>query len=91
MDWWHMHKGLGLRPGAARRTFGSDDSSQLPEGSRADAPLGVDFDTPEKTRTWLDRIAARSTEMNATMQPTDTVADEDRNRLAEWIACGAPE
>ena len=65
-------------------------SSQLPEGARAEAPLGVDFDTHEKTRSWLERIASRSAGMNATMPPTDTVADEDRDRLAEWIACGAP-
>jgi len=65
-------------------------SSHLPEGARAKAPLGVDFDTHEKTLMWLERIAARSAGENTTMPPIDTLTAQERALLGEWIACGAP-
>jgi uncharacterized membrane protein len=65
-------------------------SSQLPEGQRALAPVGVDFDTHELAMGWLDRIYARSADGNLTMPPVDAVSAEDRERLGDWLACGMP-
>jgi hypothetical protein len=65
-------------------------ASGLPEGERQDAPLGVDFDTIEQIRSQAARIWARSGDHNATMPPVGGPDEEDRARLGEWLACGAP-
>jgi uncharacterized membrane protein len=65
-------------------------SSKLAEGFRGGAPVGVDFNTHEQTLMWLERIAARSADDNKTMPPVDTVSEEARVLLGDWIACGAP-
>lgn len=62
----------------------------LPEGERAGAPLGVDFETLGKIRAHADRIWARSGDQNATMPPVGPAPADERIRLGEWLACGAP-
>lgn len=66
-------------------------SENLAEGvGRGHAPVGVDFNTHALTRSWLDRIHARSADDNRTMPPVDTMSDETRAQLGDWLACGAP-
>ena len=62
----------------------------LAEGERAGAPLGVDFETLDKVRQHADRIWARSGDHNATMPPIGPAPADERARLGEWLACGAP-
>ena len=65
-------------------------SSQLPDGQRAGAPVGVDFDTPEAIESHLLRIFARSADTHTTMPPVDAITAAERHLLGDWIACGAP-
>lgn len=64
--------------------------ASLPEGERAGAPLGVDFETLTKIRAQADRIWARSGDQNATMPPIGPAPADERAKLGEWLACGAP-
>ena len=64
--------------------------ASLPAGERAGAPLGVDFETLTKIRAQADRIWARSGDQNATMPPIGPAPADDRTKLGEWLACGAP-
>lgn len=66
-------------------------SAALPEGERAEAPLGVDLDTLQGTQALLLRVYARSADDNLTMPPAGGPSAEDRERLGDWLACGAPE
>lgn len=63
--------------------------------ARQGALPGTDFDTLEKVRAWaepIDRHAAAGPEsVNRTMPTTSPVpSDEERRKLGEWLACGAP-
>jgi hypothetical protein len=62
-----------------------------PEGQRSGAPADFVFDTLADVRAHKDRIFARAADTNDSM-PTypATVPGEQRVRLAEWLACGAP-
>lgn len=64
--------------------------SALPEGERAGAPLGVDFDSLTDVRAQAARIWARAGDQNATMPPVGPPPEDERARLGEWLACGAP-
>jgi hypothetical protein len=64
--------------------------SALGEDERAGAPPGVDFDDLSGVRSHADRIWARAADQNATMPPLGGPAQDDRTRLGEWLACGAP-
>ena len=64
--------------------------SSLPASERADAPLEMDFDTVADARTHAPRIWARAADHNATMPPLGGPPPEERTRLGEWLACGAP-
>lgn len=64
--------------------------SMLPADMRQDAPLEVNFDDVDDVRAWADRIWARSADQNLTMPPVGPPDDEERWRLGEWLACGAP-
>ena len=58
---------------------------------RQGAPAGYDFGTAESARAWKARIYARSAASNTTMPPgPDDPPEDERARLAEWLACGAP-
>ena len=65
-------------------------SSVLPEGERQGAPLGSDFDDLAMVREAGARIWARSADHNRQMPPLAGPEDEERTRLGEWLACGAP-
>ena len=65
-------------------------SSQLGPDDRAAATPGVDLETPELVRRWAPRIWARSADANLTMPPGGGPTDDERARLGEWLACGAP-
>jgi uncharacterized membrane protein len=62
------------------------------EGERDGAPLGVVFHDYSGIYNLRERIFLRSAADNATMPPgPDDPPQAARDRLAEWIACGAPE
>jgi hypothetical protein len=59
--------------------------------ARHGAPSSFRFDTVEDIRRHAGRIFVRAAGPNTTMPvgPDDPPADE-RDQLAEWLACGAP-
>jgi uncharacterized membrane protein len=58
---------------------------------RKGAPPGYDFGTLEQVRAQKARIFARAAADNTTMPPgPDDPPLDERNKLAEWLACGAP-
>jgi uncharacterized membrane protein len=59
--------------------------------SRNGAPRSITFDSLEEIARRSDRIFARSAGDNTSMPPgPDDVTAEERELLAEWLACGAP-
>lgn len=64
--------------------------SALATDERAGAPLGVDFDKLGLVRTQAAQIWLRAGDQNATMPPLGPPPAEERARLGEWLACGAP-
>ena len=63
----------------------------LPSKDRRGAPSGYDFGSVDDVRRFRSRIFSRAAADNTTMPPgpDDPPADE-REKLAEWLACGAP-
>lgn len=62
-----------------------------PTADRKGAPGDYDFGTLDAVRTYKDRIFARAAADNTTMPPgRDDPPREERDKLAEWLACGAP-
>lgn len=62
-----------------------------PEGDRRGAPEGYVFDTLDEIRHQKERIFARAAGTNDSMPPgPDDPPLEQREKLAEWLACGAP-
>lgn len=58
---------------------------------RKGAPTGISFDTHEDVMAWIDRIYDRSTGDNVSMPPgPDDPPQTERDKLEEWLACGAP-
>lgn len=58
---------------------------------RHGAPEGFDFDDLAQIRKHASHIYVRSAGDNASMPPgPDDPPIEERDRLAEWLACGAP-
>lgn len=64
--------------------------SSLDKDERAGAPLGVDFDDLAYVRDQAAQIWARAADQNMTMPPLGGPAQDERTRLGEWLACGAP-
>lgn len=58
---------------------------------RKGAPGSYDFGTVSDIRNYRTRIFSRAAADNATMPlgPEDP-SSEERERLADWLACGAP-
>ena len=65
-------------------------SVELPEGERADAPLGVDFNSYEMVRQWADNMFLRAAFDHDTMPPAGGPYPEDRILFGEWLVCQAP-
>jgi uncharacterized membrane protein len=59
-----------------------------PAAMRQNAPLTVNFDTPEEVRAARARILARATGVAPSMPPAGGPSAEERELLAEWLACG---
>jgi hypothetical protein len=58
---------------------------------RNGAPSDYDFYDVEMVRAFKDRIFARAAGDNTSMPPgPDDPPAADREKLAEWLACGAP-
>ena len=78
------------------RTYCLGCHSQAVSGqARQGAPAGTDFDTVEQIRLYLEHIdsaaAAGPSHVNDSMPPGDPLPTADeRRRLGEWLACGAP-
>jgi len=59
---------------------------------RKGAPGEFIFDTPEQIQRHRARIFVRSAAGNDSMPPgPDDPSAEERTKLAEWLACGAPK
>ncbi len=58
---------------------------------RQGAPTGVDFGDLEAVHQWRERIFDRAAASNTTMPPgPDDPPEDQRAKLADWLACGAP-
>jgi uncharacterized membrane protein len=58
---------------------------------RHGAPEGYFFDTRDDVVQWQEHIYERSAGANDSMPPgPDDPSVDDRKKLAEWLACGAP-
>ena len=63
----------------------------MPATERKGAPSSFDFGTLDAVRAHKDRIFIRAAADNTTMPPgPDDPPRADREKLAEWLACGAP-
>jgi uncharacterized membrane protein len=61
------------------------------EGHRSGAPESYRFETLTDVHTHKDRIFVRAAASNTTMPPgPDDPSADEREQLAEWLACGAP-
>lgn len=59
--------------------------------NRHGAPHAYTFDTVDQIRSHASRIFERAAATNTSMPPgQDDPPVDDRERLAEWLACGAP-
>lgn len=63
---------------------------EVVEGERSGAPITVNLTTQSQVQDWLERVYARSADTNTTMPIVDTISTDDRWRLGDWLACGAP-
>jgi uncharacterized membrane protein len=62
-----------------------------PVGQRQGAPEDVVFGTREQIVRWRERIFARAAADNDSMPPgPDDPPLDQRDKLADWLACGAP-
>lgn len=63
----------------------------VPQDQRQGAPDGIEFNTVDEVRQRKDRIYVLSAGPNDSMPPgPDDPPREERDKLAEWLACGAP-
>lgn len=63
----------------------------VPSKDRKGAPSGYDFSSVDDVRRFRSRIFSRAAADNTTMPPgPDDPPREEREKLAEWLACGAP-
>ena len=65
-------------------------SSDLPEGSRQNAPIDVNFNTYDQVRAWGVLIYDDAANANVAMPPAGGPTASDRIRLGQWLACNAP-
>jgi len=63
----------------------------VPSDDRKGAPSGYDFSSAADARRFRERIFTRAAADNTTMPPgPDDPAEPEREKLAEWLSCGAP-
>ena len=58
---------------------------------RPDGTEGINLDGFGNVAAFLERIEARALGDSPTMPPAGGPSEVEREQLAEWIACGAPE
>jgi hypothetical protein len=61
-------------------------SAYVRQGQRANAPVGVDFDTWENVLDWAERIKVRSVDLDD-MPPAGGMVQDERIELEEWLRC----
>ena len=61
-------------------------SSQLREGRRQEAPIGIDFDTWNGVVNWGERIYIRTLEQK-TMPPLGGPTEQELLRFDQWMVC----
>lgn len=63
----------------------------MPSKDRSGAPSAYDFGSRDDVLRYRERIFSRAAADNTTMPPgPDDPPEADREKLAEWLACGAP-
>jgi uncharacterized membrane protein len=63
----------------------------MPSKDRNGAPSAYDFGSIQDVRRYRERIFLRAAADNTTMPPgPDDPSKTDREKLAEWLSCGAP-
>lgn len=65
-------------------------SVELPEGERAGAPVGVDWDTPADLTAWNDDAYIWSRIQSGEMPIAAPLSAEDAYVFWEWFSCGSP-
>jgi len=66
-------------------------SDALPPGQRQSAPVYLNFDTLDQVRAWSTQIQIRAGPTEPTMPPAGGPSVAEREMLAEWLHCGAPQ
>ena len=73
------------------RDFLARECNTCHSSAKNGAPSSYRFDTVDDIRKHRDRIFIRAAGPNVTMPPgPDDPASDERDQLAEWLACGAP-
>ena len=63
----------------------------MPSKDRQGAPSAYDFGSRDDVLRFRERIFLRAAADNTTMPPgPDDPSKQDREKLAEWLSCGAP-
>jgi uncharacterized membrane protein len=84
-------EGTALTYESFGRGFLASHCNTCHTASKSGAPSGYRFDTLEDVHRHRARIFARAAGPNVSMPPGPADPPEDeRDRLAEWLACGAP-
>jgi len=72
------------------QTFFTHYCNRCHSNAKDGAPRDIRFDTLDEVHTFADRIFIRAAGPNVTMPPgPDDPPQDDRDQLAEWLACGA--
>lgn len=63
----------------------------MPSKDRKGAPSAYDFGAHDDVKRFRERIFLRAAADNTTMPPgPDDPPKDEREKLAEWLSCGAP-
>ena len=65
-------------------------SEDLLEGERREAPMDINLQRLDDVRASMDLVWAEAGDHNTAMPPVGGPSAEERRRLGEWLACGAP-
>ena len=84
-------QGTQLTYASFGQQFMADYCNHCHSSSKSGAPSGYKFDTQEQIQKHASRIFIRAAGPNVTMPPgPDDPPELERDKLAEWLACGAP-
>ena len=64
--------------------------NDLEEGMRQGAPPEINLDTQRAVRDLAPLVWAAAADGHTRMPPAGGPTEEERRRLGEWLACGAP-